>query len=103
MSAPQGLEAVFGMMHSGNKRCKRAAMAVMRNLCTNDATNTQVIERGGLRHLVGMLHKGLLVKAEYDVKGTAAEVVRAIANSDVDRELLMDAHVLRLVLATGTE
>ena len=29
MSAPQGLEAVFGMMHSGNKRCKRAAMYVV--------------------------------------------------------------------------
>ena len=96
MSAPKGLETIFSMMHAGNKKIKRAAMSVMRNLCTNDSTNALVIARGGLRHLFGMLQKGLLVRSDYDIKSTAAEVIRNIANSNVNRELLMDSHVMRL-------
>ena len=37
-----------------------------------------------------MLQKGLLVRSDYDIKSTAAEVIRNIANSNVNRELLMD-------------
>lgn len=94
LSAPKGLETVFAMMHSHQKKIKRAAMGVMRNLCTTDDIDTQVIARGGLRHLFGLVHN----KSDSHVQNVAAEVVRSIANSGVKKELLSDLHVLRLAL-----
>ena len=66
MSAPKGLETIFSMMHAGNKKIKRAAMSVMRNLCTNDHDIFDRPRRA--RHLFGMLQKGLLVRSDYDIK-----------------------------------
>ena len=91
LKAPDGLSSIYYMCKSPSYEVKRAAVAIIANLCSLDDVKSEIVNSGGIRHLLSLT----LAKDEI-AQRKASRVLANLASCRENQSVIVnDAQALR--------